>query len=83
MQGSNISLSTLELMDSPDDSPGKDRSWVTLHFSTKLPDELIPICSVTPRGDSSNPGICFASSFRINKFQPLLISLLRASAKNS
>lgn len=74
---------TLELMEWSDDSPGKDKSWVTRRFGANDLSSWMPICSATPIGEITRFGIsCTASVGSINS-QPFNISLEMAWAKNS
>ena len=57
MQGSNESFITLELIDSKEWAPGKDKSWVSLIFGKNSLEALIPRCSATPIGDNVKSGV--------------------------
>ena len=82
MHGSSESSITKEFIDSSVCFPGNDKSCVSLFLVTKVPESLTPICSATPMGDRTNPGICGALSKGRISSQPFLISLLKASLKN-
>ena len=81
MMGSSLSLITLELIDSLDSDPGKDRSCVTRSFSINSPVALTPSWSATPIGAISSPGMCRACSSSSNRFHPFLVSFIIDSAR--
>ena len=84
MQGSKVSSFTLELIDSPEVSPWKDKSYVTRSLGTNCPAGSTPTsCSTTPRGKLDKCGISLARSIGSISSHPFITSLYRALLRNS